>query len=159
MFKCSTITIKSAIIITMILLFVGAVGMANAANGTTPAQTQGLGSQVDAQLKAAAGQKGAGYGKAVDPRITVSLGIKVILSTLGVIFFVLTIYAGFLWMTAGGNEEQIEKSKKLLKRAVIGLIIILSAYSITWFAARIAFNYFDNPAGSIYVQPTYIQTP
>jgi hypothetical protein len=67
---------------------------------------------------------------------------------LGVLFVCLTVYAGFLWMTAGGNEEHIEKAKKLLFRAVIGLIIVLSAYSIAWFAAKIAFNYFEDPYAS-----------
>jgi len=34
-------------------------------------------------------------------------------------------------MTAGGDESKIEASKKYLSRSLIGLIIILSAYSIT----------------------------
>lgn len=55
------------------------------------------------------------------------------LSLLGVIAIVLVITAGFQWMTAGGNEENVEKAKTLLKNAIIGLAIILLAYSITRF--------------------------
>lgn len=56
-----------------------------------------------------------------------------ILGFTGTIFFVLVVYAGILWMTAAGNEEQTTKAKKILGAAVIGLIIVLSAYAITRF--------------------------
>ena len=59
--------------------------------------------------------------------------IQVALSFLGVIFLILMIYGGILWMTASGNEEQVEKAKKLLRSAIIGLIIVLAAYAISWF--------------------------
>jgi flagellar biosynthesis protein FlhB len=66
------------------------------------------------------------------------------LSLLAVVFVVLIIIAGFQWMTAGGNEEQIANAKKNISNAVIGLIIILSAYSITWFI----FTYLPMSAGT-----------
>ncbi|MFH1029676.1 MAG: hypothetical protein V1770_00265 [bacterium] len=59
--------------------------------------------------------------------------IKYILSFLGIIFLILTLYGGFLWMTAGGNDEQVAKSKTIIINGVVGLIIILSAYAITFF--------------------------
>ena len=59
--------------------------------------------------------------------------INVILGLLGVIFLLLTIYAGFLWMTAAGNEETVAKAKNILKTTIIGLIIVLAAYSIAAF--------------------------
>jgi len=59
--------------------------------------------------------------------------IGVALSFLGIIFLCLTIYAGFLWMTSGGNEIKVLKAKRTLSNSIIGLIIILSAYSITRF--------------------------
>jgi len=55
------------------------------------------------------------------------------LGLLGIVFVCLTIYAGFLWMTAQGNEEQITKAKKMITNAVIGFIIISLAYVITSF--------------------------
>lgn len=60
--------------------------------------------------------------------------IRVVLSLVGMIFFALTVYAGILWMTASGNEEQVGKALTILKAALVGLIITLSAYSITYFA-------------------------
>ncbi|MFH1412600.1 MAG: hypothetical protein ABIG10_01035 [bacterium] len=53
------------------------------------------------------------------------------LAFLGVIFLILMIYGGITWMTAGGNDEKVAKARKLLVAAVIGLIIVLSAYAIT----------------------------
>ena len=70
---------------------------------------------------------------------TIGKIIKIVLGFLGTIFLVLTVYAGVLWMTAGGNEEQITKSLGILKTAVIGLIIIIAAYSITYFVMLNAF--------------------
>ena len=66
-----------------------------------------------------------------DIRVTVAKIIRSLLGFMGIIFVILLIYAGFLWMTAGGNESKVEESKKYLSRSVIGLVIILSAYSIT----------------------------
>lgn len=57
--------------------------------------------------------------------------IAVVLSLLGVLFLILTIYAGLLWMTAGGNTENVKKAKSILLNSVVGLIIVLSSYAIT----------------------------
>jgi hypothetical protein len=56
-----------------------------------------------------------------------------VLSLTGIIFLALTVYAGFLWMTARGNDEQIGTSKKIITAAAIGLAITLMAYAITVF--------------------------
>ena len=70
---------------------------------------------------------------ATDPRIIVARVINIALLFLGVIAVGLVIYAGFLWMMSGGNEEKIEKAQSILKNAVIGLVIILSAWGIVSF--------------------------
>ncbi len=55
------------------------------------------------------------------------------LGLLGVVLVVLVIYAGFIWMTAQGNDEKIKKAKGMITSAVIGMIIIFAAYAITNF--------------------------
>ena len=60
--------------------------------------------------------------------------IKIFLSLLGVIFIALMLYGGYLWMTARGNQEQVTKAKELITSAVIGLVIVVAAYAITYFA-------------------------
>ncbi|MFA5359823.1 MAG: pilin [Patescibacteria group bacterium] len=57
--------------------------------------------------------------------------ISVANSFLGVIFLLLMIYAGFLWMTARGNEQQLEKAKNIIIYSIIGLAVVLAAYAIT----------------------------
>lgn len=59
--------------------------------------------------------------------------VKVFLSFLGVLFIVLIIYAGFMWMTAAGSEDKISQAKTTIVAAVIGLAIVLAAYAITYF--------------------------
>ena len=57
--------------------------------------------------------------------------ISVVLGLLGIVFVVLVVYAGFLYLTSNGEETNVKKAKKLLTQAVIGLIIIVSAYAIS----------------------------
>lgn len=76
----------------------------------------------------------AGLGGNADS-LTTTIGslIAVLLGFLGVIFLVLIIYAGLLWMTAAGNEDNVKKAKSILLNSVIGLVILLSAYAISSF--------------------------
>ncbi len=53
------------------------------------------------------------------------------LAFIGVLFFILMIYGGLIWMMARGNEQDVTKAKELIQAAVIGLIIVLAAYAIT----------------------------
>jgi len=64
---------------------------------------------------------------------TIAELIKVALQFLGIIFLVLILYAGFLWLTSAGSEDKISKAKKIMTAAVIGLAIVLAAYTITYF--------------------------
>ncbi len=59
--------------------------------------------------------------------------IKAFLALIGTIFLVLLVLGGFKWMTAGGDEEKVRQAKDTIKVAIIGLIIIIAAYSITYF--------------------------
>jgi len=139
-------------IIFLSMLFSLSLNFAHPVNG---AGTSVLSNSVSAQLDAAAGKKGASYSKPTDPRLTAMFIIRILLTLLGTVFLALIVYAGYLWMTAGGNEEQVTKSKKLLSQSIIGLIIVFSAYSITIFAFKVAVNYFADPlgGGGVYYQP------
>jgi amino acid transporter len=81
--------------------------------------------------------------------------IRAVLSVIGVLFLILTIYAGVLWMTASGNEEQVTKAKNIIKSSLIGLIIVLAAYGITAlvFAMIIGAQAPSTDAGSYDVTP------
>lgn len=90
------------------------------------------------QLGHAAGQSGAQYGQAADPRLIAANIVKAALTLVATIIFVLIAYAGFRWMTAGGNEDQIAQAKQTIFNSTIGLIIILSAYGITILVTNLA---------------------
>ena len=91
--------------------------------------------QVDIGLEYGA-ETGLGYS---DPRVTAAQIIRNVLGVLGIVTTCIMLYAGFKWMTAGGNEEDVNTAKKMISSAVIGLVIIMSAYSITLFViSRIA---------------------
>ncbi len=59
--------------------------------------------------------------------------IRAALGFVGVVAVCFVIYAGFLWTTAGGEEEKIKKAKQVMKNALIGLVIILSSFAIAQF--------------------------
>ncbi|MFH1099142.1 MAG: hypothetical protein V1723_04490 [Candidatus Uhrbacteria bacterium] len=52
---------------------------------------------------------------------------------LGVIFVAQMVYAGWLWMTARDEAEQMEKAKHIIRRSIVGLAIVIGAWSITIF--------------------------
>lgn len=56
-----------------------------------------------------------------------------VLSLAGIIFFILAVYAGMIWMTARGNEERVTKARNTLIASIIGLVILVSSYAITNF--------------------------
>ncbi|TSC83675.1 MAG: Uncharacterized protein G01um101413_945 [Parcubacteria group bacterium Gr01-1014_13] len=59
--------------------------------------------------------------------------VAVVLSFVGVIFFLLILYAGFLWMTAFGSSEKVDRAKDIVQHAAVGLLIVLAAYAISKF--------------------------
>jgi len=68
-----------------------------------------------------------------DLRVIVGKIILVVLGFLAAIFLALTIYAGFRYMTAAGNQDQTKKAVAQIRDAVIGLVIVLAAWAITTF--------------------------
>lgn len=54
------------------------------------------------------------------------------LRLLGITVFVMMFYAGVLWMTARGNTGQVSEAQKRMTNAVLGAILLLSAYLILY---------------------------
>lgn len=79
--------------------------------------------------------KTAGYETGNDYTVVVGQIIQTALSIVGVLFVLLLVYGGFLWMTAetGAGRNQIDKAKKVFIMATVGLLIIAAAYAITSF--------------------------
>jgi len=84
-------------------------------------------------LETAAGNGFKGVSLVSDVPSAIGKIVGLALSFVGLAFFVLMIYAGFLWMFARGNDQEVQKAKDLIQAAIIGLIIVLAAYAITMF--------------------------
>lgn len=109
------------------------------------AQDTSVGIDIGAQLQAAGGSRGAGLGEPTDPRVTAMLLIRKLMQFMAIIVFCYMLYAGYRWMTAGGNEEQVAEAKKIIRNCVIGLIVILSSYSITYTVITVALGAPSSP--------------
>lgn len=59
--------------------------------------------------------------------------VRTILSFLGILFIILVMYAGHMWMFAGGNEDRVGKARKILINSAIGVALVLLSYAIAYF--------------------------
>lgn len=77
--------------------------------------------------------------------------ITAALSLVGIIFLILMVYSGYLWMTAAGDGDKIDKSKSIISAAIIGLVLTLSAYAISVLVTRSLSREGDaNTGGNLY---------
>jgi heme/copper-type cytochrome/quinol oxidase subunit 2 len=75
-----------------------------------------------------------------DPRDMAVDIVKYLMTFLGIIAVAVILYGGFIWMTASGNDDKIDKAKKLIIAGAIGLIIILAAFAIVQFVVTMSGN-------------------
>lgn len=111
-------------------------GFVNATNGT---QQTGLDLGVKGGMAEKIANKAAYDTEAVTEKTFftyIGTVIKVVLSLVGTIFLILTVMAGIKWMTARGDETKAEEAMKTVRFATIGLLIVLSAYTITYFVSK-----------------------
>jgi hypothetical protein len=66
--------------------------------------------------------------------------IQVVLSFVGIIFLILIVYGGFIWMTAGGNDDKISQAIKIFTAAAYGLMIVIAAFLITRYIGTALIN-------------------
>ena len=123
------IILKYKVILAILLL--AAVMLAGAGNSSAANLKDAFVS--GGPLDTAAGQDGAGYNTDLALEGMVGLIIQTAWSILGIIFLILIIYGGYIWLNARGVEQNVEKAKDIIKTAIIGLIIVIGAYAISWF--------------------------
>ena len=87
----------------------------------------------------------AGTSDSGDLQSIVGTVINAALTLVGLIFLILMVYAGYLWMTARGSDEIINKAKGIITAAIIGLVLVISAYAITVFVTK----RFEKSVGSL----------
>lgn len=128
------------------IFFAGLFGITLLAAGLSPAYGQTLQESMAKQNEAFAGKQGANV-QARDPRIIVAHVIRVMLSLMGTFFVAYSVYAGYLIMTAAGEDDKITKAKSILQQSVIGIVVALSAYSIAFFVYGLIWKAEKNPFG------------
>ena len=57
--------------------------------------------------------------------------IRLVFGVVALVFLIMIIMAGFRWMTSDGNAEVIDKAKKTIQSALLGILVIAFAYGIT----------------------------
>lgn len=81
---------------------------------------------------------------------TILSNVLAILSIIGAIMFAINFLLGGLnWISAGGDQGKIDKAKKQMTGAAIGLIIIAASYAITSIVGAVTGIEILNPAATI----------
>ncbi len=99
-----------------------------------------IGMGIDDQAGQAFGETVSDRNSVQDVRIVLAKLINIFLGFLGIIFLILIIYGGFMWMTANGQDDRVTKAKSLLVAGIIGLIIVLMSFAIAEFVTRRVFE-------------------
>jgi CBS domain containing-hemolysin-like protein len=73
------------------------------------------------------------------PAFYIGSAITLLLGLSGVGAFIFLLWGGLQWITAGGDKDAIEKSRKKIIQALVGLAIVFSSYAIL-FILRVLFN-------------------
>jgi len=63
----------------------------------------------------------------------ISQVLYTVLGLVGIIFFGYLVYGGYIWMTARGNEERVRQATDTLINSIIGLVVTLGAYTISYY--------------------------
>lgn len=63
----------------------------------------------------------------------VAVIIRGILTIVGVVFLLMTIYGGFLWMEARGDESKAVKARDIIVMAATGLVVVIGSYALATF--------------------------
>lgn len=76
----------------------------------------------------------AGFGTEAPSVTTIIAGLlNAILAVTGVVFLIMIVYAGIMYVMSGGEEEKVKKAKRLLTYSLIGIVLIASSYAISLF--------------------------
>jgi cytochrome c biogenesis factor len=80
------------------------------------------------------GENSINFGVASPVEIVTTI-INTALGFVGIIFLIYIVYAGFLYLTARGDADQIKKAISIIRRSIIGAALVLLSLTITFFVA------------------------
>lgn len=83
------------------------------------------------------GQVGLGTS---DLKLSIVHIIQWALGILVLVAVVMVIVGGMTWLTSAGNDEQVDKAKKIISAAVIGMVVVLLSWAVVIFVAGTTAN-------------------
>ena len=119
--------------IALLLFFFSQPSLVSAQTSTKPNLKDAFSNQENTAFNLISG---ASYNKNIVLETLAGQIITLIFSLLGIIFILFTIYGGYLYLTARGNEEQTKKAKSIITQNIIGIVIILGAYALVYFIIK-----------------------
>ena len=119
--------------ITLFFIFHSAFFVSTPALAQTPPAEEPKGIQNAPGLISIFGRESGFEGAPREPEVIIGEILQGAMLLIGVLFGILIIYGGYLWMTARGNEETVKKAIGILQTAIIGFIVVASAYAISDF--------------------------
>lgn len=66
------------------------------------------------------------------PGEIIALVLQGLLGIIGIILLFLLLYGGFVWMKARGNESETKRAQDIIRNAIIGMILVMAAYVISY---------------------------
>lgn len=82
-----------------------------------------------------------------DPKLFIINIIRFLLGFVGIVVTVYMIYGGWLWMTSAGSPERVQKAKRTIIAALVGLLIVIFSFIIVSFVANMVRDVITNSAG------------
>lgn len=131
---------KAIITIILMLAIFGGVGVSAVQTidcGSTELKNS---AQCQAMAKLATTAKDKAQMQEGDLVKTIGSAINLLLSVLSVVFLIIVVYGGVIWMTASGDPEQVKKARNSIIHGAIGMIVCLSAWSLSMFIVNQMIN-------------------
>jgi len=77
------------------------------------------------------GAKTVGFsGLAFDAQSLITVGVTVLLAVVSLTFFFILVLGGLKWISSGGDEKKLAAARAQITNALIGLVIVFSAWAI-----------------------------
>jgi hypothetical protein len=118
--------VKHEKILALVVLFLGIECLVLLASSPVGAQVIGGLDQANSA---------AGLPKLASGDLSTSIGqvVSGVMGLIGSIMFLYLLYGGFRWMVAGGDAKGVSEAQSIIKNAVIGIAIIIFAYTLASF--------------------------
>ncbi|KAA0206835.1 hypothetical protein EDM68_00710 [Candidatus Uhrbacteria bacterium] len=81
----------------------------------------------------AVGEAGGIAGGETDLLVIIGRIINIALGFVGIVLLVILLYAGYEWMTSGGDPAKVDSARTRIRNAVIGLVILTMSFAIVNF--------------------------